>query len=145
MVGFGIQDGRGYGPYGTGYYIGPGRRPLPLGPQGQRLGPEYDFRPGPNGSFLPRRLRPLRELPMPLGALAGYDRVGDVEPAELSEADWRREMLVTQRSVRDWQKRWVEEDKRIRYLQIAATLAIPLAAAVWKLILRRGAVKSVIG
>ena len=64
--GVGLQDGRGYGPYGNGYWRvshkhGGGSRQevghgwLPLGPRGERLGPEYDFQPGPDDSYLPHR------------------------------------------------------------------------------------------
>lgn len=54
-IGDGIRDGRGYGPYGMGYYSSGGcfPQPLPYGPAGEKLGPEYDYTPGPNGSFLP--------------------------------------------------------------------------------------------
>jgi hypothetical protein len=136
MRGAGIKDGRGYGPYGTGYYDAGGGRYWPLGPRGERLSPDYDFRPGPNGSFLPHRRTPLRSLVAAPPALSGYIMMGADEP-ELTEGEWRQQMLATQREVRDWQKRWVTEDKKVRHLQIAATLAIPLAAAFWRLILKK--------
>lgn len=136
MRGTGIRDGRGYGPYGTGYTV-VGARALPLGPRGEVLGADYDFRPGPNGRFWPVRRRPLRELPVPIGGLSGFDQVGDTElPAEVSDQEWRRRMLEAQTSTRDWQRRWVLMDERQRWLQIGATLAIPLAAAVWRWILK---------
>lgn len=131
--GYGIQDGRGYGPYGTGYYR-MGGRDLPLGPRGERLGPDYDFRRNTRGTFLPPR-QPLRVLVVTPPALSGYMMMGDTP--ELTESEWRTQMLTTQREVRDWQKRWVIEDKKVRHLQIAATLAIPLAAYFWKMLLKR--------
>jgi hypothetical protein len=136
MRGVGIKDGRGYGPYGAGYYAAGGGRFWPLGPRGERLGPDYDFRPGPNGTFLPRRLPPARSLVAAPAALSGYIMMGADEP-ELTDAEWRRAMLATQRETRDWQKKWVIEDKKVRHLQIAATLAIPLVAAIWKLLLKK--------
>ena len=55
-IGVGIKDGRGYGPYGMGYYYAlqnPNHRvALPIGPNGERLGPEYDFIPNEDGSYI---------------------------------------------------------------------------------------------
>jgi len=60
-VGFGIKDGRGYGPYGTGYYSQDGQD-LPYGPRGERLTVAHDFQPGPRG-FLGGRKAPIRLAP----------------------------------------------------------------------------------
>ena len=136
MRGAGLRDGRGYGPYGTGYAL-VGSQFRPRGPRGEVLPADYDFRPGPNGRFYPKRRRPLRELPAALGALSGYDRVGDTDlPPEITDQEWRRRMLEAQNSTRDWQRRWVLMDERQRWLQIAATLAIPAAAAAWRWLFR---------
>lgn len=61
--GFGIRDGRAYGPYRMGYYNNNGGVALPLGPNGERLpSSDYDFQPGPKGYLTgrraPRRLAP---------------------------------------------------------------------------------------
>lgn len=60
---------------------------------------------------------------------------GDVE---LTDAQWRKAMLEQQKEVVQWQKRWVERDELQRWLQLGATLAIPLSAAIWKMIFRAG-------
>ena len=75
--GVGISDGRGYGPYGNGYYRAAVM--LPIGPDGRPLPPEYDFRPWPDGSYMPLR-RPLYWLPH-LGANPGPEMFGVALPA----------------------------------------------------------------
>jgi hypothetical protein len=64
---------------------------------------------------------------------------------EMPEAAWRAALLAKQTEVAEWQKRWVVNDERQRWIQIAATLSIPLAAAIWRAILgrRRSAVQGV--
>ncbi len=57
--------------------------------------------------------------------------------APLSEEDWRARMLASQEENLAAYRRWQIEDAKMRRYQIAATLAIPLAAAVWKFILGR--------
>lgn len=51
--GVGIKDGRGYGPYNNGYYQAGPNTWLPIGPRGERLGPDYDFQRNAQGSYLP--------------------------------------------------------------------------------------------
>lgn len=53
-------------------------------------------------------------------------------------SQWQQAMLSTTQQIADAQTAMAEKDKWIRYLQIAATLSIPLAAAVWKMIFRGG-------
>jgi hypothetical protein len=56
-MGIGIKDGRGYGPYGTGY----SREGLPLGPGGEVLpSSDYDYQPGSTGNYLTGRQAPLK-------------------------------------------------------------------------------------
>lgn len=65
-----------------------------------------------------------------------------VSEGETPESVWRGQMLASQREMVEWQKRWVTTDERQRWIQIGATLAIPLAAAVWRAILgRRGKIE----
>ncbi len=48
-------------------------------------------------------------------------------------------MLQSQQTMVEWQKRWVERDELQRWLQLGATVALPLIAAAWRLIgVRRG-------
>ncbi len=63
--GIGIKDGRGYGPYGMGYYRDTWGRVFPIGPDGRPLPPEYDFQPGAGGSYIPLR-PPRRWLTAPI-------------------------------------------------------------------------------
>jgi len=71
----------------------------------------------------------LRTRPYPLA---------DAEPpAELTELEWRRQMLAQQQSMTAWIERWVKRDELQRWLQFGATLAIPLSAAIWRAILGR--------
>lgn len=62
----------------------------------------------------------------------------DAAAGEMTEAQWRAAMLAQQTQVVQWQKRWVERDELQRWLQLGATLAIPLSAAIWKAIFRAG-------
>lgn len=52
---------------------------------------------------------------------------------------WQGSMLSLTQQIADSQAAFAEKDRWIRYVQIAATLSIPLAAAVWKAIFSRGA------
>ena len=51
-AGVGIRDGRGYGPFGNGYHVDASGRALPLGPDGQILSAEHDFRPNQDGTYI---------------------------------------------------------------------------------------------
>lgn len=66
--------------------------------------------------------------------------LGDEAPAaEMTELEWRARMLAAQTTNTEWTARWVKRDEMQRWIQIAATLSIPLAAAVWRAIFgRRG-------
>jgi len=79
--GLGISDGRGYGPYGNGYYRDHAGRLFPIGPDGRPLPLEYDFSPGPDGSYLPLR-RPRRWLAH-LGRDPGPEMFGVQPPAPM--------------------------------------------------------------
>lgn len=70
-----------------------------------------------------------------LGSLAG-DTTSNA--SEMTEAQWRTAMLEQQKEVVAWQERWVKRDEFQRWLQLGATLAIPLSAAIWKAIFRAG-------
>lgn len=76
---------------------------------------------------------PKRGVRVQMGSLSG-----DV----LTEEQWRDAMLSEQRQVREWQERWVKKDEFQRWMQFAATLSIPLAAAAWKWILGRRAART---
>lgn len=96
-------------------------------------GPQYAPRglsgvttaPGPQ--YAPRGLAGLFDAPEPLPVL----------PPPKNEDEWRSQMLVYQRALATKANVWVQQDKQIRYLQIAATLSIPVAGMVWNWILRR--------
>ncbi len=51
-------------------------------------------------------------------------------------------MLASSTRIASAAAKWVEQDRQIRYMQIAATLMIPVAGALWKFILGRRAVSS---
>jgi hypothetical protein len=79
VYGRGIKDGRGYGPYGTGYYNN-NSVDMPYGPRGERLSAEYDFQRGPNGNYLPPA-PPQRTVlgaapTMPANMSVGFDSIG---------------------------------------------------------------------
>ncbi len=59
----------------------------------------------------------------------------DAEP--LDEASWRREMLKYQRQVAGVAHKWVHQDMQIRYLQIFATVMIPVSGMFWNWFLKR--------
>ena len=81
-----------------------------------------------------RSARAAREIPLAI-TVTPYS-FGDDAP--MSEEEWRKAMLEEQRKVSGWQERWVKRDELQRWIQIGATLAIPLSAAIWKAIFRAG-------
>lgn len=81
-----------------------------------------------------RSARAQREVPFAI-TVTPYSFGAD---APMSEEDWRTSMLEEQRKVSGWQERWVKRDELQRWIQIGATLAIPLSAAIWKAIFRAG-------
>jgi hypothetical protein len=72
------------------------------------------------------------------GASLGDDQASGAPVITDGVAQWQQAMLSTTQQIADAQTAMAEKDKWIRYLQIAATLSIPLAAAVWKMIFRGG-------
>lgn len=71
LQGTGIKDGRGWGPYDTGYYVAEDGLECPLGPNGERLSEEYDFRCGPGGYL--GGLRPPKKI-LPCGLSKGSEK-----------------------------------------------------------------------
>ena len=55
---------------------------------------------------------------------------------EIPDAEWKRRMLAAQEGFVVEAKRYREQDHKAKTIQIIATLSIPLAAAIWRLILR---------
>ena len=72
----------------------------------------------------------------PNGAISLGSLEGDTP--EMTEQQWRAAMLQKQTEVVEWQERWVKRDELQRWLQFGATLAIPLSAAIWKMIFKAG-------
>lgn len=60
-------------------------------------------------------------------------------PIPETEEGWRSEMLKSQRQVAFEAKKWVEQDKLMRTLQLVATVTIPVSGLVWKWLLGRRA------
>lgn len=56
----------------------------------------------------------------------------DLIAPEMSEVEWQSLMLASQQRLVDNLTAFTEREKLQRWIQIAATLSIPLAAAVWK-------------
>lgn len=83
-----------------------------------------------------RSARAARAVPfcVSVGSVASSYAFGD--DGEMTEAEWRRQMLEQQKGVTAWMERWVKRDELQRWLQLGATLAIPLSAAIWKAIFR---------
>lgn len=54
----------------------------------------------------------------------------------MTEEQWRAKMLTETQGQSQWLERWVKRDEMQRWIQIAATLAIPLSAAIWRAIFR---------
>ncbi len=90
---------------------------------------------------VPRYLQVMRA---PLGTL-GDDTLGaTVAPANPATAASApalmltdpqfQQMIDTMSSVRDWQKQWVQKDELQRWIQIAATVSIPVLAGIWRAI-----------
>src|SRR5262249_44618892 len=49
-----------------------------------------------------------------------------------ADAQWKQDLLQTQRDLLEAQKHWADGDKTIKILGVVATLSIPLAAAIWR-------------
>ncbi len=62
----------------------------------------------------------------------------DLAAPTLADPQWQADMLSATQQIVKLQQDQVAKDRWIRYAQIAATLSIPLAAAVWKAIFRGG-------
>lgn len=62
---------------------------------------------------------------------------GDQPADDMDEGVWRKNMLASQENQTLWMASWVRRDAFQRWLQLAATLSIPLAALVWKALLKR--------
>lgn len=61
----GISDGRGYGPYGKGYWCTSNKAGIancPIGPSGEKLDSSYDWQPDPKTGFMPG-LPPISVVP----------------------------------------------------------------------------------
>lgn len=71
--------------------------------------------------------RTLRLARRSLGSL-GEDSLD----AMTEERQWRSAMLAGQRELIAAQKHWADGDRFQKWIAIAATLAIPLSAAVWR-------------
>jgi hypothetical protein len=95
-----------------------------------------------------RAAAPRNELPsvrrkifQPLTPYAKVASLGEdlppAPPAELTDADWKRRMLLAQEGFVTEAQKFRTQDRQARIIQIAATLTIPLAAAIWRLILNR--------
>lgn len=75
------------------------------------------------------------------GCSLGDDQsASDAGPQSLTDgqAQWQKAMLDTTKQIADAQWAFAEKDRWIRYVQVAATLSIPLAAAIWKAVFRTG-------
>lgn len=64
----------------------------------------------------------------------GLGSLGDDTLDAQAQAQWRTEMLAGQRALIDAQKTWAAGDKNQKWIQIGVTAAIPLFAAIWRLL-----------
>lgn len=62
--------------------------------------------------------------------------LGDDTLEATKTSQWQAQMLAESRNQSSWMERWVKRDELQRWIQIAATLAIPLSAAIWRAIFR---------
>jgi transketolase N-terminal domain/subunit len=62
----------------------------------------------------------------------GQDDTGSPELPDMTTAQWQSLMLQSQQRLVDNLTAFTEREKLQRWIQIAATLSIPLAAAIWK-------------
>lgn len=63
-----------------------------------------------------------------------FGGLGDDTAVELTPAQYQQAQLAELKNIGAWQQRWVEKDEMQRWIQIAATVSIPLSAAIWRLI-----------
>lgn len=64
-----------------------------------------------------------------LGSL-GNDTLSAQDP--INDQDWKREMLELQRQQLAAHRTWADGDKFQKWIAIAATIMIPVSAAIWK-------------
>ena len=99
---------------------------------------------------------PSRALSMPRGAARryGFGSLGDATDQPLATSlaqptlaaptivdpwsDWRTQMLTQTSAIAAAQQDFTQRESLQRWFQIAATLAIPLSAAIWRAIFRGG-------
>lgn len=82
------------------------------------------------------RLRAPRRGAVALGAVLPESAPAPVV-VDIPDAEWKRRMLAAQEGFVVEAQRFRDQDKKARIAQISATLAIPLAAAIWRWILNR--------
>lgn len=60
--------------------------------------------------------------------------LGDDTLAAMSDETFRAELLSGQKKLLEAQKHWAEGDRMQKWIAIGATLAIPLSAAIWRML-----------
>ena len=105
---------------------------VPVPPRTRRaLGADWPAASGP-----PRWYRAMQ------GATLGADDNGPMELAEptlTDPLDLQREQLRTLKSMQEQERERIKDEKLRGIFQIAATLSIPLAAFIWKRLLKKPA------
>ncbi|HEY4266672.1 MAG TPA: hypothetical protein VGM94_00640 [Galbitalea sp.] len=65
--------------------------------------------------------------------------VGPVPDPNMDQGTWNAAMLGAIQNQSLWMESWVRRDQTQRWMQLAATVSIPLFALIWKAILHRRA------
>ena len=86
----------------------------------------------------------LGDAPRWYSAMYGTSLGDDTTPASATPVltdgptDWQASMLSNSNQLLSAWQDYIKKDQIARYVQVAATLAIPLSAAIWRMIFKSG-------
>ena len=66
------------------------------------------------------------------GSRAVLGSLGDDTLDAMTDPQWKAAVLANQRELIEQHKHWADGDRMQKWISIAATLSIPLAAALWR-------------
>lgn len=89
------------------------------------------------GAYVPPNLVPGRKM-VPSWYQAMQGTLGslgdDTIAAAATDAQWKADMLAGQRQLIEAQKKWAQGDELQKWIQIGVTAAIPVFAALWRVL-----------
>lgn len=83
------------------------------------------------GIFARTTVPPGSPVPVPYPSIHRGIFGDDTAPA-VTDPQWAQDLIATERAHTAWQQDWMKLESRQRWIQIIATVSIPLAAAIWR-------------